>query len=143
MKIGICCDHAGFAYKTRLVAYLRRKGYETVDFGTDSEVSMDYSDVAHPLALAVEKGEVDLGIAFCGTGNGMAMTLNKHKGIRAGLAWTSEIGRLVKAHNNANVLVMPARFISFRMATSITRTWLETEFEGGRHQRRIEKMVSW
>lgn len=143
MKIGICSDHAGFAYKTRLVAYLLRKGYETVDFGTDSEVSMDYSDVAHPLALAVEKGEVDLGIAFCGTGNGMAMTLNKHKGIRAGLAWTSEIGRLVKAHNNANVLVMPARFISFRMATSITRTWLETEFEGGRHQRRIEKMVSW
>ena len=143
MKIGICSDHAGFAYKTRLITYLRRKGYETVDFGTDSEVSMDYSDVAHPLALAVEKGEVDRGIAFCGTGNGMAMTLNKHKGIRAGLAWTSEIGRLVKAHNNANVLVMPARFISFRMATSITRTWLETEFEGGRHQRRIEKMVSW
>ena len=143
MKIGICSDHAGFAYKTRLITYLRRKGYETVDFGTDSEVSMDYSDVAHPLALAVEKGEVDLGIAFCGTGNGMAMTLNKHKGIRAGLAWTSEIGRLVKAHNNANVLVMPARFISFHMATSITRTWLETEFEGGRHQRRIEKMVSW
>ena len=143
MKIGICSDHAGFAYKTRLITYLRRKGYETVDFGTDSEVSMDYSDVAHPLALAVEKGEVDLGIAFCGTGNGMAMTLNKHKGIRAGLAWTSEIGRLVKAHNNANVLVMPARFISFRMATSITRTWLETEFEGGRPQRRIEKMVSW
>ena len=143
MKIGICSDHAGFAYKTRLITYLRRKGYETVDFGTDSEVSMDYSDVAHPLALAVEKGEVDLGIAFCGTGNGMAMTLNKHKGIRAGLAWTSEIGRLVTAHKNANVLVMPARFISFRMATSITRTWLETEFEGGRHQRRIEKMVSW
>ena len=143
MKIGICSDHAGFAYKTRLITYVRRKGYDTVDFGTDSEVSMDYSDVAHPLALAVEKGEVDLGIAFCGTGNGMAMTLNKHKGIRAGLAWTSEIGRLVKAHNNANVLVMPARFISFRMATSITRTWLETEFEGGRHQRRIEKMVSW
>ena len=143
MKIGICSDHAGFAYKTRLITYLRRQGYETVDFGTDSEVSMDYSDVAHPLALAVEKGEVDLGIAFCGTGNGMAMTPNKHKGIRQGPAWTSEIGRLVKAHNNANVLVMPARFISFRMATSITRTWLETEFEGGRHQRRIEKMVSW
>ena len=143
MKIGICSDHAGFAYKTRLITYLRRKGYEKMELRTDSEVSMDYSDVAHPLALAVEKGEVDLGIAFCGTGNGMAMTLNKHKGIRAGLAWTSEIGRLVKAHNNANVLVMPARFISFRMATSITKTWLETEFEGGRHQRRIEKMVSW
>lgn len=143
MKIGICSDHAGFAYKTKLIAYLKAKGYEMVNFGTDSEVSMDYSDVAHPLALAVEKGEVDLGIAFCGTGNGMAMTLNKHRGIRAGLAWNSEIGRLVKAHNNANVLVMPARFISYRMVTSITKTWLETKFEGGRHERRIEKMINW
>ena len=112
-----------------------------VDFGTDSTVSMDYSDVAHPLAEAVESGKVDLGIALCGTGNGMAMTLNKHRGIRAGLAWGSEIGRLVKAHNNANVLVMPARFISYRLAQSIVKTWLETSFEGGRHQRRIEKMV--
>ena len=112
-----------------------------VDFGTDSEVSMDYSDVAHPLAQAVEQGRVDVGIALCGTGNGMAMTLNKHRGIRAGLAWSSEIGRLVKAHNNANVLVMPARFISYRMAQHIVQTWLETAFEGGRHQRRIDKMV--
>lgn len=143
MKIGICSDHAGFAYKTKLIAYLSKKGYEVVDFGTDSEVSMDYSDVAHPLATAVEEKKVDLGIAFCGTGNGMAMTLNKHKGIRAGLAWAAEIGRLVKAHNNANVLVMPARFISFRAAVNITNTWLETEFEGGRHQRRIEKMITW
>ncbi|MCQ2133543.1 MAG: RpiB/LacA/LacB family sugar-phosphate isomerase [Bacteroidales bacterium] len=143
MKIGICSDHAGFAYKTKLIAYLTKKGYEVVDFGTDSEVSMDYSDVAHPLAAAVEEKKVDLGIAFCGTGNGMAMTLNKHKGIRAGLAWAAEIGRLVKAHNNANVLVMPARFISFRAAVNITNTWLETEFEGGRHQRRIEKMITW
>ena len=143
MKIGICSDHAGFAYKTRLIAYLTKKGYEMIDFGTDSEASMDYSDVAHPLALAVEEGKVDLGISFCGTGNGMAMTLNKHKGIRAGLAWSSEIGRLVKEHNNANVLVMPARFISFRMACSIVNTWLETEFAGGRHQRRIEKMITW
>ncbi len=143
MKIGICSDHAGFAYKTKLIAYLSKKGYEVVDFGTDSEVSMDYSDVAHPLATAVEEKNVDLGIAFCGTGNGMAMTLNKHKGIRAGLAWAAEIGRLVKAHNNANVLVMPARFISFRAAVNITNTWLETEFEGGRHQRRIEKMITW
>jgi len=143
MKIGICSDHAGFAYKTKLIDYLTKKGYEVVDFGTDSEVSMDYSDVAHPLAAAVEEKKVDLGIAFCGTGNGMAMTLNKHKGIRAGLAWAAEIGRLVKAHNNANVLVMPARFISFRAAVNITNTWLETEFEGGRHQRRIEKMITW
>ncbi|SKC58272.1 ribose 5-phosphate isomerase B [Bacteroidales bacterium WCE2008] len=140
MKIGICSDHAGFQYKTKLVAWLRKKGIEVTDFGTDSEASMDYSDVAHPLANAVEKGSVELGIALCGTGNGMAMTLNKHQGIRAGLAWSSEIGRLVKAHNNANILVMPARFISYRMAQRIIDTWLETKFEGGRHLRRIEKM---
>ena len=140
ITIGICSDHAGFAYKTRLIAYLRKKGYTVTDFGTDSEASMDYTDVAHPLAAAVESGRVDLGIAMCGTGNGMAMTLNKHQGIRAGLAWNSEIGRLVKAHNNANVLVMPARFISFAMVQRITRTWLDTAFEGGRHQRRIDKM---
>jgi len=140
MKIGICSDHAGFQYKDKLIAYMTKKGYEMVNFGTDSEVSMDYSDVAHPLAYAVEKGEVDLGIALCGTGNGMAMTLNHHKGIRAGLAWNSEIGKLVKEHNNANVLVMPARFISYRMAQSIVNTWLGTKFAGGRHQRRIEKI---
>lgn len=143
MKIGICSDHAGVAYKEKLISYLSKRGYEVVNFGTDSENSMDYSDVAHPLACAIEEGKVDAGIAFCGTGNGMAMTFNKHKGIRAGLAWASEIGRLVKAHNNANVLVMPARFISFRMATNITKTWLNTQFEGGRHQRRIEKMINW
>lgn len=140
MRIGICSDHAGFQYKEKLSAWLAAKGYEIVNFGTDSEVSMDYSDVAHPLARAVEEGAVDCGIALCGTGNGMAMTLNHHKGIRAGLAWSSEIGRLVKAHNNANVLVMPARFISYRMAQSIVRTWMETKFEGGRHERRIAKI---
>ena len=101
---------------------------------------MDYTDVAHPLACAVEKGEVDAGIALCGTGNGMAISLNKHQGIRAGLAWDAEIAKLVKAHNNANVLVMPARFISLRKAYACVRTWLETEFEGGRHQRRIDKI---
>lgn len=143
IKIGICSDHAGVVYKDKIGRYLSKKGYEIVNFGTDSELSMDYSDVAHPLAIAVEEGQVALGIAFCGTGNGMAMSLNKHKGIRAGLAWNSEIGRLVKAHNNANVLVMPARFISFKMATNIVNTWLNTEFEGGRHQRRIDKMVNW
>lgn len=111
-----------------------------MDFGTDSEVSMDYPDVAHPLAEAVEAGKVDCGIALCGTGNGMAMTLNHHRGIRAGLAWNAEIGRLVKAHNNANVLVMPARFISYEMAKRIVNTWLDTAFEGGRHERRIDKI---
>lgn len=140
MKIGMASDHAGYEYKTRLVELLKKKGYEVVDFGTDSEVSCDYPDYAHPLADAVEKGKVDLGVALCGTGNGMSITLNKHQGVRAGLAWNSEIGRLVKAHNNANVLVMPARFISYRMAARITDTWLSTPFDGGRHQRRIEKI---
>ena len=140
MKIGMASDHAGYEYKTRLVELLKKKGYEVVDFGTDSEVSCDYPDYAHPLAEAVEKGKVDLGVALCGSGNGMSITLNKHQGVRAGLAWNSEIGRLVKAHNNANVLVMPARFISYPMATRILNTWLSTQFEGGRHQRRIDKI---
>ncbi len=140
MKIGICNDHAGVDYKNRLIEVLKGRGIEIVNFGTDTTDSMDYTDVAHPLAQAVENGEVDLGIAFCGTGNGMAMTLNKHKGIRAGLAWNREIGALVKRHNNANVLVMPARFIPFEEVVTITGEWLDNEFEGGRHLRRIDKI---
>ena len=140
MKIGICSDHAGFLYKEKLAAWLRTGGAEVVDFGTDSDVSMDYTDVAHPLAAAVENGSVEAGIALCGTGNGMAMTLNHHKGVRAGLAWSSEIAHLVKAHNDANILVLPARFISYRMAQSIVKTWMTTSFEGGRHARRIAKI---
>jgi len=141
MKIGICNDHAGFEYKVRLTKYLSGKGYEVINFGTDSSDSCDYPDFAHPLAKAIEAGNVDLGIALCGTGNGMAMTLNHHKGIRAGLAWTTEIGKLVKEHNDANVLVLPARFISYNMANSIVRAWLFSEFAGGRHQRRLEKLL--
>ena len=140
MKIGICNDHAGVEYKNDLVAYLTGKGYEMVNFGTDTTASMDYPDVAHKLASAVENGEVDLGIAFCGTGNGMQMALNKHQGIRAGLCWSVEIGKLIKQHNNANVLVMPARFIPFETVIAITDAWLNEEFEGGRHQNRIDKI---
>ena len=140
MKIGICSDHAGVEYKAKLIKYLQRRGIEVVNFGTDSTEGMDYTDVAHPLASAVESGSVDLGIALCGTGNGMAITLNKHQGVRAGLAWGTAIGKLVKQHNNANVLVMPARFISYRLAVAIVRAWLDTPFEGGRHQRRIDKI---
>lgn len=140
MKIGICSDHAGVEYKAKLIKYLQGRGIEVVNFGTDSTESMDYPDVAHPLASAVESGSVDLGIALCGTGNGMAITLNKHQGVRAGLAWGTAIGKLVKQHNNANVLVMPARFISYRLAVAIVRAWLDTPFEGGRHQRRIDKI---
>lgn len=140
MKIGIANDHAGVDYKNRLVEWLKDQNIEVVNFGTDTTDSMDYPDVAHPLAQAVLDGKVDLGIALCGTGNGMAITLNKHKGIRAGLAWSKEIGALVKQHNNANVLVMPARFIPYDVAQEIVNTWLTTPFEGGRHQRRIDKI---
>ena len=140
MKIGVAGDHAGYEYKNRLAELLTKKGYDVADYGTYSDVSCDYPDYAHALAEAVRKKEVDLGIALCGTGNGMAITLNKHKGIRAGLAWNSEIGRLVKAHNDANVLVLPARFISYQMATRIVNTWLSTPVEEGRHQRRRDKI---
>ncbi len=140
MKIGICSDHAGLDYKTRLISYLLGKGHDVVNFGTDSPDSCDYPDFAHPLAAAVESGEVDCGVAICGTGNGMAITLNHHRGVRAGLAWNNAVAALVKEHNNANVLVLPARFISYRMALGCVRTWLTTAFAGGRHQRRIDKI---
>ncbi|MBP5560097.1 MAG: RpiB/LacA/LacB family sugar-phosphate isomerase [Bacteroidales bacterium] len=140
MKIGICNDHAGVEYKQKLTKYLKGKGHEVVNFGTDSTESCDYSDFAHPLAYAVERGEVELGIAICGTGNGMAMTLNKHQGVRAGLAWNTAVAHLVAEHNAANVLVVPARFASYRMVVSMVREWLQTDFAGGRHQRRIDKI---
>lgn len=140
MKLGICSDHAGFDYKTDLIKALQEKGHEVVDFGTHSTASMDYPDVAHPLANAVENGEVNLGIAMCGTGNGMQMALNKHQGIRAGLCWDVEIAKLIRQHNNANVLVMPARFIPFEKVLEITDAYLSTPFEGGRHQNRIDKI---
>lgn len=139
-KIGIANDHAGVEYKQRLSAWLESCGAKVVNFGTDSIESMDYTDVAHPLAEAVLSDTVDVGIALCGTGNGMAITLNKHKGIRAGLAWSKDIAALVKRHNNANVLVLPARFISYDEAKDLVLTWFETSFEGGRHQRRIDKI---
>ena len=141
MIIGICSDHAGLDYKTRLISYLLSKGHQVVNFGTDAPESCDYADYAHPLARAVEAGEVDCGIALCGTGNGMAITLNHHPGIRAGLAWNSAVGDMVKRHNNANVLVLPARFVSYQMAVGTVRAWLQAPFAGGRHQRRIDKIT--
>ena len=140
MKFGVASDHAGFEYKQKITALLQKKGYEVVDYGTYSEDSCDYSDFGHALGAAIDKGEVDLGVAFCGSGNGISMTLNKHQSVRAALCWGTELARLAKAHNNANVLVMPARFISYQMATTILNKWLTTEFEGGRHERRIEKI---
>lgn len=141
MKIGICCDHAGVDYKNAIIEALKNQGIEVVNFGTDTTDSMDYPDVAHPLALAVESGEVEKGIALCGTGNGMAMSLNKHQGIRAGLCWSKEIAELISQHNNANVLVMPARFSTLENCLEMVKTWLETPFEGGRHQKRVDKIA--
>ena len=140
MKLGICSDHAGFEYKQRLIDHLVRKGNDVIDYGTHSSESTDYADYGHKLGFAVESGEVDRGIAICGSGEGMAMTLNHHQGIRAGLAWNTAIGVLVKEHNDANVLVLPARFISFTMARRITDAWLKADFQGGRHLRRINKI---
>ena len=125
MKIAIACDHAGYEYKEKLVAFLRQKGYEVKDFGTHSAESMDYPE---------------RGIALCGSGNGICMTVNKHQGIRGALCWTTEIAWLARLHNNANVCCIPARFISFDDAQDIVERFLSTEFEGGRHQRRIEKI---
>lgn len=139
-KVAFASDHAGYELKTALIEYMIGKGYETKDFGTHSEESCDYPDYAHPCARAVENGECDFGIAMCGSGNGIAMTLNKHQGIRAALCWLPELAALAKRHNNANILVLPARFISKEEAVAIVDTYLEAEFEGGRHERRIEKI---
>lgn len=140
MKIAIACDHAGFEYKEKLVDYLRNKGYEVKDFGTHSPESMDYPDAVHPLASAVEAGESDKGIVLCGSGNGVSMTANKHQGIRCALCWNQEIAWLARLHNDANVCAIPARFISYEEAEEIVTRFLTTDFEGGRHQRRVEKI---
>jgi ribose 5-phosphate isomerase B len=138
--IGIAADHAGYEMKEILKSELAAAGYEVRDFGTHSTESMDYPDVAHPLASAVESGEVSFGVAICGSGNGISMTVNKHAGIRAALCWTPELASLARAHNNANILSLPARFISIETAKEILSTFLKSEFEGGRHLRRVNKI---
>lgn len=138
--IALASDHAGFELKAIVEGYLEARGVVYKDFGTDSAESCDYPDFAHPAARAVESGECSMGIAMCGTGNGIAMTLNKHQGIRAALCWNKEIAALARQHNDANVLVMPARFIDAVTALAIVDTFLDTPFEGGRHQRRIDKI---
>jgi ribose 5-phosphate isomerase B len=139
-KIGIASDHAGYQMKEFLVGYLGGMGYDVHDFGTFSEESVDYPDFAHPLGEAIDSGELKRGIALCGSGNGITMTLNKHQGVRAALCWSAEIASLARKHNNANVCGLPARFIENTEAADIVSTFLETKFEGGRHERRIEKI---
>ena len=138
--IGLACDHAGFELKEYVRSWLDARGWAYRDFGTYSTESVDYPEFAHPLALAVEGGECYPGIAICGSGNGIAMTLNKHQGIRAALCWTAEIAHMARLHNDANILVMPGRYISTNEADKILQEFLSTSFEGGRHQRRIEKI---
>lgn len=138
--IAFASDHAGFKLKNFLMKHAEELGYAVKDFGTYSEESCDYPDFAHPAAIAVEKGECAFGIAMCGTGNGIQMTLNKHQGIRAALCWKPELAELAKEHNNANFLVLPARFISEQDALKVMDAYLGAKFEGGRHQRRIDKI---
>ena len=138
--VGLCSDHAGFELKSVIEGYFEANGIAYRDFGTDSEASCDYPDFAHPCAFAVEASEVYPGVAMCGSGNGIAMTLNKHQGVRAALCWTPELTRLARAHNDANVLVLPARFIAPELALEIVDVFMNTAFEGGRHERRIEKI---
>ncbi len=138
IKIAIGADHAGFDYKEILKDFLA--AYEVKDFGTHSTDSVDYPDFAHPVASAVEQGDFTYGILLCGSANGVAITANKHQHIRAGLCWEKEVASLVRKHNDANVLCIPARFVSVEEAKEITATFLNTEFEGGRHQNRVEKI---
>lgn len=138
--VGVACDHAGYPLKQFVVLYLEQHGYQYKDYGTYSDLSCDYPDFAHALAEGIEKGDVYPGIAICGSGEGMAITLNKHKGIRAGLAWCPEVGGLIRQHNDANVLVLPGRFVDNKTAEKILDAFFKTTFEGGRHQRRIDKI---
>lgn len=138
--VGVASDHAGFPLKQFVLEYLQKKGYAYKDFGTYSDASVDYPDFAHPLAEAVESGECYPGIGICGSGEGMAITLNKHQAIRAGLAWNKDIAQLIRQHNDANVLVLPARFIDNRTAKEIMDAFFTASFEGGRHERRVSKI---
>lgn len=140
-KVAMCSDHAGYELKCIIQGYLKSQDVEYTDFGTHSTDSCDYPDFAHPCAEAIEKGECFPGIAMCGSGNGIQMTLNKHQGIRAALCWTVELAKLARQHNDANVLVLPARFIEPTLALDIVDAFLNTEFEGGRHINRVNKIA--
>ncbi|MBS1488206.1 MAG: ribose 5-phosphate isomerase B [Bacteroidetes bacterium] len=139
-KIAIGADHAGYELKEQLKKVLDQKGYTVKDFGTYSTESADYADFAHPVSIAVENKECDLGLLICGSANGVAMTANKHQHIRAAICWTEELGALARQHNNANVLCLPARFVSRELAEKILDRFLHSSFEGGRHARRVDKI---
>ena len=138
-RIAIGADHAGFDYKTRLIEHLG--AHHIKDFGTYSSASVDYPDFAHPVASAVESGDFDFGILICGSANGVAITANKHQGIRAAICWENELAALARQHNNANIICIPARFISSDLACTLCDTFLATAFEGGRHENRVKKIA--
>jgi ribose 5-phosphate isomerase B len=138
--IAIGSDHAGFQYKEHLKKWLQENGYTLKDFGTYTAESTDYADFAHPVSLAVEKKEYDLGLLVCGSANGVAITANKHQGIRAAICWNEELAALARQHNNANILCLPERFISIELAEKILDRFLHSSFEGGRHERRVNKI---
>lgn len=140
IPVGLCSDHAGYELKSIVEGWLESQGIAYRDFGTHSAESCDYADFAHPCAYALERGEVYPAIAICGSGNGIGMTMNKHQGVRAALCWNVELGSLARRHNDANCLVLPARFIAPEFAIEILDTFLHTGFEGGRHERRVAKI---
>lgn len=140
MKVAIGNDHAGPEYKYKILEYLESKNIEIINYGTNTKDSVDYPDFVHPVAVAVNDNKVDLGILICGSGNGVCMTANKYKNVRAGLCWNEEVVELIKLHNNANILCIPARFITLEQAIKFVDIFLSTKFEGGRHQSRIEKI---
>ncbi|TRX50446.1 ribose 5-phosphate isomerase B [Fulvivirga sp. M361] len=139
-KIAIGSDHAGYEYKGLIYEFLEKSGHSLKDYGTYSSESADYADFAHPVASAVEEGEYEKGILICGSANGVAMTANKHQGIRAAICWNTELAALARQHNDANILCIPARFVDTDMAKNMVKTFLSSDFEGGRHKRRIDKI---
>lgn len=139
--IAVGSDHAGYDYKAIIIEMLQKKGAQVKDFGTNSPDSVDYPDFAHPVSSAVENGEVSFGILICGSANGVAITANKHQGIRAAICWTNDVAKLSRQHNNANIICLPARFVSEQAAEEMVNTFLSTEFEGGRHQTRVSKIA--
>ncbi|UCS94461.1 ribose 5-phosphate isomerase B [Echinicola marina] len=140
-KIAIGGDHAGFDYKQKLVEYMIQAGYEVKDFGPFSDASVDYPDYVHPLCDAIEGGEFVQGIVVCGSGNGVAITANKHQGIRAAICWNKDLAALSRQHNDANVISIPARFVAYELAQEMVETFLSTDFEGGRHANRVNKIA--
>src|SRR5690554_6238787 len=140
MKVAIGSDHAGFEYKAKIIEYLKGKGIEVEDFGAFSTDSVDYTDFAHPVSESVENKNADYGILLCGSGQGVSMSANKHQGIRCALCWNSDIARLSRQHNNANIIAFPARFVAYEYAIEMIEVFFNTQYEGGRHEKRVNKI---